>query len=178
MDVKTVLRVVLFSAAGLALGCATPPTHTAATQPTVHVIADPQSYAAEVIEKNLGQAGKLDTSYDDLDGDGVPELFIIATDWTGNGGAPQLVFRKTPAGYVLLGELFMHPKGYRVLPPNAQGEIRLVVYERLGGSEGNILWMVQRNEQFVIEKSERVTPGDSGTAEGRQRLAEVFGWKE
>ena len=141
--------------------------------------ADPRAYAHEQWDKNLmpgqDQERRITEYRLDLDHDGTPELFLAWESFHGQAGCPHFVFKQDGVRYVLLGELFMHPKGLRILPLGEDGRLRIVTYRRLGGGVGDILWMTSKDGQFVVLQQERIHPGDSGTDEGRARLAEVFG---
>lgn len=140
-------------------------------------IADPRAWAHGQWNENLvgGQEQRITEYRLDLDHDGTPELFLALQSFYGQAGCPHFVFKEDGCGYVLLGQLLMHPRGVRVLPLGEDGKLRIVTYRRLGGSQGDILWMTSRDGQFVVLRQERIHPGDSGTEEGRARLAEVFG---
>jgi hypothetical protein len=111
----------------------------------------------------------------DLDGDGVPDLIVSTTAGVGNAGQPHFLFKRIHAGYVLLGEIFMHPLAYRVLPPTDDGRVRLVMYHRTSASEGHIHWLIHGEDGFSRWHTEQIHPGDGGTDEGRRRYQQHFG---
>ena len=175
MDVRRTCFACLLLSGAAMVGCAGGEAQREGTPTQTQVISDPGSWAKAHFEKRIGSAGTLSSYAHDLDRDGTDDLLIATTAGAGNGGSPHLAFKGVEAGYVLLGDLFMHPRAFRVLAPSEECNARLVIYQRLGGSEGDIVWLVSRNGQFIEERRERIHPGDGGTDEGRQRYEEVFG---
>lgn len=57
----------------------------------------------------------------DLDGDDEPELFLGAAALSGKGGGPFFIFKKLEAGYAALGEVFLYPGAFEMLPIRHNG---------------------------------------------------------
>ena len=174
-DTKSLQILILsFLLCSMTTGCA---QQVASSPSRGAEIADPRAWAHRQWDENLvpGQEQRITEYRLDLDHDGTPELFLALESMYGQAGCPHFVFKQDGSRYVLLGQLLMHPRGVRVLPLGEDGKLRIVTYRRLGGSQGDILWMTSRDGQFVVLRQERIHPGDSGTEEGRARLAEVFG---
>lgn len=134
----------------------------------------------ERAQNGFEQYKGLDGSYTpwssdhDLNHDGIDELFI-ALPWTaGNAGMSHEVYERCGEKYRLLGNLFFHPRAFRVLPATSQHPIRLARYLRSSGTEGLLETLTYENGQFVVLTSETIHPGDAGTDEGRRRYAEMF----
>ena len=110
----------------------------------------------------------------DIDHDGNSEWFLGSPATRGNAGMSYLILKRDGEVWRPMGEIFLHPMSFRVLPLASDGSLRLLRYHRLGGSEGVANTLTHRNGQFVVLDSETIRAGDSGTDEGRRRYAELF----
>lgn len=173
MDVKT--RIILGLLIGLtALSGCNDRSAVSETPPESQTIADPVAWSKDHW-RNYGFTGSLEQQRYDIDHDGVEELFIAATENRGNGGNNFHVFKMIGGDYIVLGEVFFHPKAFRVLPLSDEGAIQFVTYHRSSATEGTLAWWTYQNGEFQTTRTETIHPGDGGTDEGRRRYAELFG---
>ena len=111
----------------------------------------------------------------DIDHDGVPELFVQCPLSRGNAGADHTIYRRSGDRYVFLGDLFFHPRAFRVLEPTEEHAIRVMYYSRHSGTEGTVVTLGHDGERFEVLERETIYPGDGGTALGQARYTELFG---
>jgi len=151
--------------------------HPIGRQMPARAIQDPAAYAQRFFSAEF-DSPVLTLYYEDLDHDGVPEVFVYTIHHLGSAGTcPHLVFKHQGGGYVLLGQLVMHPiGGYRILPLTEGGDPQLVTYERAGGAGGNLIWIAYRAGHFVKTRSEWIDrPGDGAPEATNRRWREVIG---
>ncbi|MFZ2956169.1 MAG: hypothetical protein WA705_04670 [Candidatus Ozemobacteraceae bacterium] len=74
----------------------------------------------------------------DLDGDGIPELFVSCSSLQGNAGSAYKIFHQQEKGWAFLGETFLHPQAVAPAEP-ACSAISFLAYNRLGAGEGNLV---------------------------------------
>ena len=137
--------------------------------------ATPQaSVVGAISEDFLFSLDRVEHAHVDLDHDGTDEWFLGSSSTRGNAGLSFLVLKRDGEAWRPMGEIFVNPYAFRVLPLGPDGGIRLLRYYRLGGSVGSIDTLTYRDGEFVVLESETIHPGDSGTEEGRRRLGHAF----
>ena len=173
MLARFLIVVCLASFAGL-LSCG--PSDSVAGKTQANVIRDPTEYADRVFSNGLGLSPPLTVYREDLDHDGVPEVFIMSQEDMGSAGVCRhLVFKRQGDGYLLIGEVDLSPNGHRVLPLAADGSPQLVTYERMGSAGGMLIWIAYRSGRFVRTQTEWLdSPGDNGTEAVNRRWREVI----
>ena len=184
IGISSKLRVNITSAAiCFMLGCSSPQAEwesvwklgdASYSQP----IFDPFAWSATQFmdspDATVGEA-KLESFEADIDHDGIPELFISSAAFRGNAGADYIVFRKVGRTFFYIGDLFLHPKAFRILPLGADHRPRIVTYWRNGGGEGTLAVSTNDGHKFVVVSSEVIRPNDSDTSEGHRKYEEAFG---
>jgi hypothetical protein len=105
----------------------------------------------------------LQTADADLDDDGVCEKLIRNT---GSRNTSVLIFKKSDDKYLYLGSVW--GSGFRILPNDAKGRIRMLSYASMGGSTGYLKTFTHDGTKFELSDSELITPGDGGTEEGNR----------
>jgi len=125
-------------------------------------IADPLAWArACLCDEEAGTAAEpctLENLEKDLDLDGKNEWLVAAREQCGNAGCEYLAFASGKDGFRYLGLLFLHPKALRVLPADGKNPVRIMVYVRLGASEGLLRTIVHDGAAFRIVAEERIEP--------------------
>ena len=140
-------------------------------------IGSPLDWATGYFQASRGDGTHLARIELDLNHDGRDELFLGWAAARGRNGMPFLVFQRSDAGYLFLGELFFRQNlvGFKVLPLSDDNEIRFAQYWAHGGCEGTISIYTHDGNGFTIVDSEAICAGDSGTERGNRRFREVFG---
>jgi len=100
------------------------------------LIKNPQDWAKAQFQDRFGDSDLVEFTLD-LDRDGVPELFLGAKSSIGNGGGEFWVFKKTIDGYLKIGNLGLHPKAIRTLPPKA-GKWRFATFWHMSAGMGTL----------------------------------------
>jgi hypothetical protein len=166
----------------LALGCSSPRPAWVSVwkceQPYSRPIPDPFAWAATQFLDSPNapvDAARLESFEADIDHDGIGELFITSATTTGNAGGSYLGFRKEGRAFFYIGQIGLRRDVFRVLPLGEDHRPRLLVYQRLNAAEGTLAVFTNDGRKFWILRSETIRGDDSGTDEGRRRLAEAFG---
>jgi hypothetical protein len=94
----------------------------------------------------------------DIDQDGVPELFLSSSEIRGNAGSDYLVFQKNGETYLYLGSLFLHPRAFKVLPPEADRNPRMILYKRSGSGQGKLVTVKYTGHEFAVVQMETIEP--------------------
>ena len=115
---------------------------------------------------------RVEHAHADIDHDGTPEWFLGNPATRGQAGLTFLVLKRDGGNWRPLGEIFLHPLAFRILPLASDGSIRLLRYYRTGGSEGTADTMTWRNGEFVVIATEEIHVDDSD--EGRRRFDKLF----
>lgn len=166
----------------LASGCSPPrPAWISAWKgdaPFSRPISDPLAWAATQFLDSPNatvETARLESFEADIDHDGIDELFVTSATTTGNAGGSHLVFRRAGRVFFYIGQIGLRRDVFRVLPLGEDHRPRLLVYERLSGTEGALAIFTNDGRRFRIVRSETIRGGDSGTDEGRRRFAEALG---
>lgn len=140
-------------------------------------IQSPVDWAEGFFYERWGGCSEMLQAELDIDHDGVAELFIGGTKWSGTNGIPWAVFRRVADGYEFLGPSFIRRdfSFFKVLPLADDGAIRLARYWHVSGQEGFIEIIGHDGEGFVTISRETVYGGDSGNEADRRKLDELFG---
>ena len=153
------------------------PVHSTEVIEKPALISSPMDWALGYFQKSYGEGSHITRTQIDLNHDGIAELLLGWNAARGRNGMPFLVFQKSEAGYLFLGELFLRAdlRGFKVLPLSRDGKLNFAQYWAHGGCEVTIAFSTHDGTRFNVVKSEKICAGDSGTEQGNKRLKEVFG---
>jgi hypothetical protein len=106
----------------------------------------------------------------DATGDGLPDVFIADTNRGGNAGEPWRLNRATPGGgFEIVGSVFFHPKGFRLVGT------RLETYWRSNAASGTFVTYRISDESITqIEKTELLYANDP---EYERRSKAISDWR-
>jgi hypothetical protein len=116
----------------------------------------------------------IDNRWGDLDHDGVKEWFLGSLSSQGQAGMNYLVLKRVGENWQPMGEIFLRPGSFRILPLAPDGSIRLLRYWHMSASSAFVDTQTYRDGAFVIINRELIHDGDGGTEEGRRRAQELF----
>ncbi len=113
----------------------------------------------------------------DIDHDAKDELFVGYSRARGQIGIPWAVFERQPNGYRYLGELWFREtlSNFAILPLAPDGGMRIALLWHISASEASLSIVGHDGSDFVGISGGIVHAGDSGTAEDRRKVDEIFG---
>lgn len=85
----------------------------------------------------------------DLDGDDAPELFLGAKALMGKAGGPFSIFKDVPGGYAALGEVFLAPGAFEILPIRHHGFFDLRYCAPMGAEACELLTFAFNGRTYV-----------------------------
>jgi hypothetical protein len=108
----------------------------------------------------------------DIDGDGVPELFVCQPAHAGTGGNAYLAFREGAKGFRYLGRLGFG--GIRAAPADHKGRARVLTSWHISAASVGITLLALTPEGFRQVTARDLSAGDGGDAEGNRLYALLF----
>lgn len=138
------------------------------------LLTSAMDFARTCFARMLGRElddSEIETLQLDIDMDSKAELFIGRRGF--NAGSLHYSFRKTADGYRYLGAISLHPKAVRVMPPDADGLPKLLLYRHQGAGSGLLVHVKYKQVRYVKESSEMIYPGSDEA--DKQRYIRLFG---
>lgn len=125
-------------------------------------IVDPSEWTARCL---IGEGDCALVRFEqDLDGDGLPELFISCREAMGNAGGNFFCFRNDGRSYRSLGSLFLHPMAFRVLSPEVGKNPTMLVYHRMNAIEGTLETVEYAGGEFRVIARENLQAGGADSS--------------
>lgn len=106
-----------------------------------------------------GESQGLTRFFLDLDGDGKDELFVGAKSLLGKGGGLFSIFKETDNGYVPLGDVFVHPGAFELLPIRHYGFFDLRYCAGVSAELCELIIFVFNGKEYM--RSKNPTPPSS-----------------
>jgi hypothetical protein len=114
-------------------------------------VEDPQKYVlktAEFPDRGLEQFSiKLSS---------VDALFVAPVSSCGNAGCDFALFLQGPDGYSYVTNLFLHPKGFRVLESKHHGLPDILSYQHMSTRDGNLVTYEFDGKSYKAIKERRI----------------------
>jgi len=144
------------------------------------LIRDPYKYVWDIADE--GEVAGMTRFFLDLDNDGTPELFLAANSLIGNGGGPFHVFKKAMGGYREIGEVFISPGDFQVMPQTHQGYHDIKACNHLSAESCTLVTYVYDGAEYK-KTTDKVVKGESGKKEilatpvNAERSERELAWK-